>query len=212
MPQAQGAVGLVKGLGVTFKEMSSTMFPKRARSSRSRRPSKGAVTVQYPHEKEDPAPRARGVIALKEENCTVCMLCARELPRLVHLHRGPQGEGAAPPARRQAPHGQRPRPLRHRLRALHVLRHLRRGVPVRRPVLEPRVRVLRAPHRRPAPRQGRASASGWRPCPTSSPTRPAPRPRSGRCRAVMSVARAGERRRADERGRERRLRRSSPRS
>ena len=27
-----------------------------------------------------PPPRARGVIALKEENCTVCMLCARECP------------------------------------------------------------------------------------------------------------------------------------
>ncbi len=55
--------GLVKGLGVTFKTMLE-----------------GAVTVQYPHEKEEPAPRGRGVIALKEENCTVCMLCARECP------------------------------------------------------------------------------------------------------------------------------------
>ena len=59
--------GLVKGLGVTFKTMINTW-------------TKGAVTVQYPHEKEDLAPRARGVIALKEENCTVCMLCARECP------------------------------------------------------------------------------------------------------------------------------------
>ena len=41
---------------------------------------KPAVTVQYPHEREDPPPRARGVIALKEENCTVCMLCARSCP------------------------------------------------------------------------------------------------------------------------------------
>ena len=41
---------------------------------------KGAATVQYPHEKEDPRLRARGVIALKEENCTVCMLCARSCP------------------------------------------------------------------------------------------------------------------------------------
>src|SRR5690606_28680242 len=48
----------------------------------------------------------------------------------------------------------RPRPLRHRLLALHVLRDLRRGVSLRRPVLEPRVRVLRVPARRPAPRQG----------------------------------------------------------
>jgi NADH-quinone oxidoreductase subunit I len=55
--------GLVKGLGVTFKTML-----------------KPAVTVQYPYEKEEPAPRARGVIALKEDNCTVCMLCARSCP------------------------------------------------------------------------------------------------------------------------------------
>ena len=41
---------------------------------------KGAETVQYPHERENPPIRARGVIALKEENCTVCMLCARECP------------------------------------------------------------------------------------------------------------------------------------
>ena len=59
--------GLAKGLGVTFKTMINTW-------------TKGAVTVQYPHEKEDLAPRTRGVIDLKEENCTVCMLCARECP------------------------------------------------------------------------------------------------------------------------------------
>src|SRR5206468_1344411 len=55
--------GLIGGLGVTLKTML-----------------KPAVTVQYPHEKEAPAPRARGVIALKEENCTVCMLCSRSCP------------------------------------------------------------------------------------------------------------------------------------
>jgi len=55
--------GLAKGLGVTFRTML-----------------RGAVTVQYPHEKEEPPTRARGVIALKEENCTVCMLCARSCP------------------------------------------------------------------------------------------------------------------------------------
>ena len=62
MPEIPGG-GLLKGLGVTFKELT-----------------KRAVTVQYPHVKEAPAARARGVIALKEENCTVCMLCARECP------------------------------------------------------------------------------------------------------------------------------------
>jgi NADH-quinone oxidoreductase subunit H len=59
--------------------------------------SRGAATVQYPHEKESPPTRARGVIALKEDNCTACMLCARELPRLVHLHRG--HKTLAPPRR-----------------------------------------------------------------------------------------------------------------
>ncbi len=56
-------VGLFKGLGVTMRELF--------------RPNQ---TVQYPHVKEDPHPRARGVIGLQEENCTVCMLCARECP------------------------------------------------------------------------------------------------------------------------------------
>ncbi|MDQ3784983.1 MAG: NADH-quinone oxidoreductase subunit I, partial [Actinomycetota bacterium] len=38
------------------------------------------TVIQYPDEKQDLSPRTRGVIALKEENCTVCMLCARECP------------------------------------------------------------------------------------------------------------------------------------
>ena len=62
MPEFFGK-GLAKGLGVTLKTML-----------------KPAVTVQYPHVKEAPPTRARGVIALKEENCTVCMLCARSCP------------------------------------------------------------------------------------------------------------------------------------
>ena len=56
--------GLVKGLGVTL----GTLF---------RTATQGANTVQYPHEKEAPPIRARGVIALHEGNCTSCMLCAR---------------------------------------------------------------------------------------------------------------------------------------
>ncbi len=55
--------GFVKGLKTTFMTMV-----------------RGAVTVQYPHEREDVTARSRGVIALKEENCTVCMLCARQCP------------------------------------------------------------------------------------------------------------------------------------
>ena len=70
--------GIVKGLGITLKTAVDTMFPDGPLKPPA--PSKGAATVQYPHVKEEPAPRARGVIALKEENCTACMLCARECP------------------------------------------------------------------------------------------------------------------------------------
>ena len=59
--------GLVKGLGVTMGTMFRTFKD-------------GANTVQYPHVKETPPIRARGVIALREDNCTVCMLCARSCP------------------------------------------------------------------------------------------------------------------------------------
>jgi NADH-quinone oxidoreductase subunit I len=62
MPALKG-VGLIKGLGVTLRTMT--------------RP---AATRQYPHVKPDLPARTRGVIALIEENCTVCMLCARECP------------------------------------------------------------------------------------------------------------------------------------
>ena len=72
--------GLVKGLGVTLGEMGKTMFPKRGLKTLIPAPSKGAATVQYPREKETLTPRARGVIALKEENCTSCMLCGRSCP------------------------------------------------------------------------------------------------------------------------------------
>jgi NADH-quinone oxidoreductase subunit I len=56
-------IGLLKGLGVTIKHLFKT-------------PS----TQQYPKQRPDLPPRTRGVIALMEENCTVCMLCARECP------------------------------------------------------------------------------------------------------------------------------------
>jgi len=39
-----------------------------------------SVTAQYPGTKPDLPARSRGVIALQEENCTSCMLCARECP------------------------------------------------------------------------------------------------------------------------------------
>ena len=55
--------GLAKGLAVTLNTMG-----------------RRAVTQQYPDVKPELPPRSRGVIALLAENCTVCMLCARECP------------------------------------------------------------------------------------------------------------------------------------
>jgi NADH-quinone oxidoreductase subunit I len=60
---APPGVGLLKGLAVTIKHLA-------------RRPS----TQMYPHERPVLPPRTRGVIALMDENCTVCMLCSRECP------------------------------------------------------------------------------------------------------------------------------------
>jgi NADH-quinone oxidoreductase subunit I len=55
--------GLITGLATTFKTMMHRSH-----------------TVQYPDVAPVLPPRTRGVIALIEENCTVCMLCARECP------------------------------------------------------------------------------------------------------------------------------------
>src|SRR3989475_10365013 len=55
--------GLIKGLGVTRKHMLQR-----------------SITQEYPDEKPNLPPRTRGVIALKEENCTVCWKCSRECP------------------------------------------------------------------------------------------------------------------------------------
>jgi NADH-quinone oxidoreductase subunit I len=56
-------LGLVKGLAVTMKYLLHR-----------------SVTQQYPEVKPDLPPRSRGVIALKQENCTVCYKCSRECP------------------------------------------------------------------------------------------------------------------------------------
>jgi formate hydrogenlyase subunit 6/NADH:ubiquinone oxidoreductase subunit I len=56
-------LGLLKGMGITLRHLF-----------------KRTTVIQYPDERQDLGPRTRGVIALKEENCTVCMLCARECP------------------------------------------------------------------------------------------------------------------------------------
>ncbi|WP_031166982.1 NuoI/complex I 23 kDa subunit family protein [Streptomyces durhamensis] len=55
--------GLAKGLAVTLRTMT-----------------RKTVTEQYPEAQPELPPRTRGVIGLFEENCTVCMLCARECP------------------------------------------------------------------------------------------------------------------------------------
>jgi NADH-quinone oxidoreductase subunit I len=62
MPPIPGS-GLAKGLAVTLRTMT-----------------KKTVTQQYPDVQPELPPRTRGVIGLFEENCTVCMLCARECP------------------------------------------------------------------------------------------------------------------------------------
>ena len=74
--------GLLKGMRITMGIFLKTMFPRRGIKTLLPAPTLGAVTVQYPYKSapEMPVPRARGVIALKEENCTVCMLCSRSCP------------------------------------------------------------------------------------------------------------------------------------
>jgi formate hydrogenlyase subunit 6/NADH:ubiquinone oxidoreductase subunit I len=57
------AIGLLDSMKVTIRTMLSR-----------------AVTIHYPEERMELPARARGVIALLEENCTVCMLCAKECP------------------------------------------------------------------------------------------------------------------------------------
>jgi NADH-quinone oxidoreductase subunit I len=56
-------IGLVKGLGVTLKHLLQP-----------------SITQEYPEERPDLPARSRGVIALKQENCTVCYKCSRECP------------------------------------------------------------------------------------------------------------------------------------
>jgi NADH-quinone oxidoreductase subunit I len=58
-----GIPGVAKGLLVTAKHLASP-----------------SVTQRYPEEKPDLPARTRGVIALKQENCTVCYKCSRECP------------------------------------------------------------------------------------------------------------------------------------
>jgi NADH-quinone oxidoreductase subunit I len=94
MPDKPKVPGLFKGLGVTFGILKDTIVD-------------GANTVQYPHEKEAPPIRARGVIALHEDNCTACMLCARSCPDwCIYI----EGHKQLAPARRA---GGKPRQVNH---------------------------------------------------------------------------------------------------
>jgi len=62
----------------------------------------GPTGPSYPEVTPALPPRSRGVIALLEENCTVCMLCARECPDwclYIDSHKEtlpPQNEGGRP--------------------------------------------------------------------------------------------------------------------
>jgi NADH-quinone oxidoreductase subunit I len=62
-PGGIGIPGILKGLATTARTMA--------------RPTH---TAEYPDAPPHLPPRSRGVIALLEENCTSCMLCARECP------------------------------------------------------------------------------------------------------------------------------------
>ncbi|ANS80223.1 NADH-ubiquinone oxidoreductase chain I [Serinicoccus hydrothermalis] len=55
--------GLLRGLATTGRTLT-----------------RRAHTARYPHTEPELPERSRGVIALLEDNCTSCMLCARECP------------------------------------------------------------------------------------------------------------------------------------
>ncbi len=61
--------GFLIGIKIVIVNMLKTLSPFHSKPN-----------VNYPFEKEKVAPRARGVIALDQEACTSCMLCARQCP------------------------------------------------------------------------------------------------------------------------------------
>ena len=144
--------GLINGLAVTLKTMTQR-----------------STTQQYPDVEPELPPRSRGRDRAARGELHGLHAVRPRVPRLVHLHRLAQGRGRRP-RRGPAPAAQRARQVRHRLLPLHVLRHLHRGLPVRRAALDARVRVRRDRRARPAARQGpagrldadRAAAAGPR--------------------------------------------------
>ncbi len=80
--------GLLTGLKVTLRAMT-----------------RRAVTAHYPDSLPELPPRSRGVIALMEENCTVCMLCARECPSwCIYIDSHKETAPAASPGGRERSH------------------------------------------------------------------------------------------------------------
>jgi formate hydrogenlyase subunit 6/NADH:ubiquinone oxidoreductase subunit I len=61
--------GFLVGIKIVIVNMLKTLSPFHSKPN-----------VNYPFEKEKVAPRARGVIALDQEACTSCMLCAAAVP------------------------------------------------------------------------------------------------------------------------------------
>lgn len=60
---ASGAISLIKGLVITFKNM---FCPK--------------ITLQYPRERQPMAERFRGLVDLRVEKCIACSQCVRICP------------------------------------------------------------------------------------------------------------------------------------
>jgi NADH-quinone oxidoreductase subunit I len=82
------ARGLLTGLGVTLRNLT-----------------RRSVTAHYPDALPELPPRSRGVIALMEENCTVCMLCARECPSwCIYIDSHKEAEPPATPGGRERSH------------------------------------------------------------------------------------------------------------
>ena len=110
---------IAAGLGVTARHIG-----RRGRSASK------AITVQYPEEQHVPSPNYRGVHRLNKDEqgrvkCVACMLCATACPaHCIDI------VGATAPDDLARPR-EVPRELRHRRAALHLLRHVRGGLPGR---------------------------------------------------------------------------------
>ena len=145
----------------------------------------GAVTVQYPHEKRGAG--TAGTRRHRPQGGELHRLHAllAQLPRLVHLHRGPQDQGSAPPTRaarsaRSARSTASTSTTRSACTAASAWRSARSTPSSGAPSTS-----TRSPAWPTCSTTRSASTSGWRPSPTSSPTRRGSRPRSARCRASM---------------------------